>query len=276
MTMTVTIHDVGHGACTAIRGPNGSVALIDTGHNSSPIWRPSSQYQGDIVELVVLSNFDEDHLSDFEAVREGLWPQSYRWNWSVTPEAIRLMKGGDANIGPGVKAAIQVVATQRTDDVVAAPVNLGGVKITGYHLDFLTDFTDTNNLSYVTFVSYGEHKFILPGDIETQGWQKLLEREIFREELQDVNVFVASHHGRDNGYCEEVFNYCSPMIVVASDSPIAHDTQKSLDRYADKTHGINLNGKTRRVLTTRNDGVISFVVPSTGNATIQVDKNWAK
>lgn len=38
----------------------------------------------------------------------------------------------------------------------------------------------------------------------------MLKNADFRQRLAEVNVFVASHHGRENGYCEEVFQYCKP------------------------------------------------------------------
>jgi|GEM_PF-715376 hypothetical protein len=65
-----------------------------------------------------------------------------------------------------------------------------------------------NNLSLVTFVKCGHHKIIFPGDMETEGWRRLLQNPEFVHELNGVNLFVASHHGRENGYCEEVLDLC--------------------------------------------------------------------
>ena len=50
-------------------------------------------------------------------------------------------------------------------------------------------------------------KLIYPGDIEKKGWLRLLELDEFKQTLNDVNVFIASHHGRINGYCEEIFDF---------------------------------------------------------------------
>ncbi|GAI81526.1 unnamed protein product, partial [marine sediment metagenome] len=119
-------------------------------------------------------------------------------------------------------------------------------------------FTDTNNLSLVAFVHYDGMGIIFPGDLEKAGWEALLLRQSFRDHLERVNIFVASHHGRDSGYCEEVFNYCTPDIVIISDKEIVHETQKN--NYAKHAIGVLFNSgpDKRYVLTTRSDGMITI------------------
>jgi hypothetical protein len=98
---------------------------------------------------------------------------------------------------------------------------------------------------------------VFPGDIERDGWLVMLERADFRQYLSQVNVFVASHHGRENGYCEEVFRYCKPDIVVISDKGIQHDTQEHC--YDSHATGLDFSRSGRRyVLTTRKDGHITI------------------
>jgi len=73
-------------------------------------------------------------------------------------------------------------------------------------------------------------------------------------------VFVASHHGRENGYCPEVFDHCSPSLIVFSDGPVKYSTQKMADTYAQHASGayfMNAGSREwRKVLTTRKDGNI--------------------
>ncbi len=70
---------------------------------------------------------------------------------------------------------------------------------------------------------------------------------------------MASHHGRENGYCREVFDHTGQVAVVAfSDSPVQHATQEMATTYAQHARGIQFNGQTRYVLTTRNDGTIEW------------------
>ena len=78
--------------------------------------------------------------------------------------------------------------------------------------------------------------------------------------LSRTDVFVASHHGRESGYCAEVFNYCKPRLVVMSDGSINYDTQLMASTYAQHTSGewfMTPSGQEfRKVVTTRKDGNI--------------------
>jgi hypothetical protein len=67
-------------------------------------------------------------------------------------------------------------------------------------------------------------------DIEREGWLEMLKLPSFQQCLREVNVFVASHHGRENGYCEEVFQYCTPDIVVISDRRHTIGYKKDISR----------------------------------------------
>ena len=115
-------------------------------------------------------------------------------------------------------------------------------------------FSDENNLSLVIFVKCGHHKIIFPGDMEKEGWRQLLRNPGFVQELHDVNLFVASHHGRENGYCEEVLDLCPNIrAVIISDKKKGHQTQETVDRYRQYAGGFPYGSDVRRVLTTRRD-----------------------
>ena len=78
---------------------------------------------------------------------------------------------------------------------------------------------------------------------------------------------MASHHGRKNGCCEELFTHTAlnPAIVVISDSGIEFATQETVAWYRARVQGIMLNGENRHVLTTRRDGRI--LIDATANGT---------
>jgi beta-lactamase superfamily II metal-dependent hydrolase len=45
------------------------------------------------------------------------------------------------------------------------------------------------------------------GDMEKAGFQNMLNTNAsFRAAVSQVHVLMASHHGRQNGVCEEMFN----------------------------------------------------------------------
>jgi hypothetical protein len=84
-----------------------------------------------------------------------------------------------------------------------------------------------------------------------------------------VMIFVASHHGRENGYCEDVLDPCPNIeLVIISDKPMEHETQETVDRYRQYTRAILYNGKLRHVLTTRRDGYMHFVLNTQGGGNV--------
>jgi hypothetical protein len=85
----------------------------------------------------------------------------------------------------------------------------------------------------------------------------LLKDAAFRQCLAKTTIFIASHHGRQNGYCEQVFDYCKPHVIVLSDKNLMHESQEH--DYAKHATGIPWsNAQTRFVLTTRCDGHIKI------------------
>jgi hypothetical protein len=73
---------------------------------------------------------------------------------------------------------------------------------------------------------------------------------------------MASHHGRDSGYCSELFELFKPSLCVISDSR-AQDTNAS-SRYSAHARGWTVHrkkggkSKERYCVTTRSDGYIDI------------------
>jgi hypothetical protein len=134
-------------------------------------------------------------------------------------------------------------------------------------------FTDTNNLSLITVVEYGQFCILYPGDLEESGWKKAILNPDFRRLLGRVNLFVTSHHGRENGCYAELFTtgLCNPHAFIISDKEVVHDTQETTAWYRQHAKGLEkiLENpweipETRYVFTTRSDCCISINVMSNG------------
>jgi hypothetical protein len=76
---------------------------------------------------------------------------------------------------------------------------LGGLAWQAFYNQLGGAFYDTNNLSLALFVSFGGFTVLFGGDLEEKGWKNLFPNPAFVAGLAEVNVYVASHHGRDNG-----------------------------------------------------------------------------
>jgi len=271
--MEIEIFDVEHGACSLVTADNGRRILVDCGHNSSTNWRPSQflpargiQY----VDRLIVSNYDRDHVSDLPDLLAKVGVPVLSRNPSVWPDLLRAMKV-ENGMDPGIGTLAYMAGNYYTQ-ALPVPQDFGALQVAHYW-NVYPAFTDENNLSLVTILRYHDLGFIFPGDIENAGWRHLLQRADFRAALAHVNVFVASHHGRENGYCSEVFDWCSPEIVVFSDGSIIHETQKTAGLYRQHARGIRFfDGTTRHVITTRRNGLLRIRQVGAGGGLVWISK----
>ena len=268
--MILRVWDVEHGACAMVQHAlgqhGGKLAMIDSG--STDDWRPSDYIRHDLgrtnLDYLFITNADQDHMSDLQ----GLWdagitvPVMFR-NPSYTGEQMRQIKRQSGRLS--ADAERYVSACSSFNEPVDEPFDLhmGGITATTFWNPYPT-FTDTNNLSLVVFIKYSNFKILFPGDLEKAGWRALLQRPDFCAELRGTDVLVASHHGRESGYCADIFKYFTPSAVVISDKPIEHETQQTVPDYRRivRSQGVRVSTtmKDRHVLTTRRDGWIQFNV----------------
>jgi beta-lactamase superfamily II metal-dependent hydrolase len=257
--MEIKIFDVTHGFCAYLIADNMNVMLFDCGHNERTGFRPSEYLPRNNctgIEHLIISNFDQDHVSDLSnLIGTGLPIEVFFRNGSVSADQLTALKQESGPITASMQAAIDLHAAYDGD--VTNPPEFPDIELKCFGNKYPL-FTATNNLSLVSFVHYDGMGIIFPGDLEKEGWSMLLCNSLFCRHLQRVNIFIASHHGRENGYCEDVFEYCSPDIVIISDKEIVHETQKN--NYKKHASGIlwNQEPEKRYVLTTRSDGMITI------------------
>lgn len=256
--MEIKIFDVSHGFCAYLIADNRNVMLFDCGHNERTGFRPSEYLPRNGcrgIEHLIIQNFDQDHVSDLHNLLRILPVEVLYRNRSITPETLTAMKLETGPLTSAMQAAIDLHGDYVTE--VQAPPDFTGIEFECFCNNY-PDYQDTNNLSLVSFVHFDGMGVVFPGDLERAGWLALLQNSNFRSHLSRVNIFIASHHGRESGYCEEVFDYCNPDIVIISDKEIVHETQKQ--KYSQHASGVPWNGgpERRYVLTTRSDGMITI------------------
>jgi beta-lactamase superfamily II metal-dependent hydrolase len=269
--MQIRIFDVEHGGCALVTADTGAHMLIDSGHNGTTGWRPSSYLRQQGVrhlEKLIITNYDEDHASDLANLVNTVSIGVLVTNLSVTAPQLRLLKrhGG---MGSGIDALADM--KRRYTAAVTNEPDFGDLTTTRFWNQYPTEFKDENNLSLVVILKAHGLTICFPGDMEKSGWENLLRNPDFVRAMGEVNILVASHHGRENGCSGQLFSQTglNPAIVVISDSGIEHATQETVSWYAQRARGIELNGRTRRVLTTRSDGrVLIEALP--GRTTVSV------
>lgn len=259
--MNIEIFDVGHGACSVITCPNGNKLMIDCGHDSDRPWYPSTHFSGQTIEDLIISKFDEDHVSDLDSLMANTTLNFITRNSSISSNDLAMLKK-ENGMGNGIQRLHDWMKTIESKPSTGGHPDLTGIDRSYFYNRYPADFTDENNLSVVTIIEYSKFKILFGGDIENEGWIKLLENSYFESNLKDTNVFVASHHGRKSGCCEEVMKIAKPQIVIMSDKGKDFDSQETTDWYADRCidYGILYGGRQRKVFTTRNDGDITITV----------------
>lgn len=210
------------------------------------------------LDMLVVTNYDEDHVSGLAQLRKWV---NIGWLWrnkSVTPDILATLKSEDG-MGAGI-AELTSMMRNYTGDGTAQPPIFANVERRAFHLDY-PEFDDENNLSFVVFLKIAGIGFLFPGDLETKGWSTLLARDVgFRKVASQVNVLIASHHGRENGKSTVLFEEqgCNPYWVVISDKGYEHETQETMGWYSARAKGGRFRERDRSVLTTRFDGHIHF------------------
>lgn len=268
--MQIRIFDVEHGGCALVTTDNGAHLLIDSGHNTTTNWRPSKYLQNhriSYLDALMITNYDEDHASDLANLREAVQIGMLISNPSVSSSQLLQLKelGG---IGNGIRSLVEMKGSFTGG---GAQFPDPSIRLSYFWNRYPDEFEDENNLSLVAILKAHGLTICFPGDMERAGWRNLLRnRNGFAQAIAEVNVFVASHHGRANGCCEELYEEAGlfPTVTIISDSGIQYASQDTIAWYRARTAGFNFYGNFRRVLTTRRDGRILLDVDQYG---IRVD-----
>jgi beta-lactamase superfamily II metal-dependent hydrolase len=264
------IFDVEHGACALFTSANVGVGckrmLIDCGHNVTTQWTPGNHLQQlgvRTLEQLVITNYDEDHVSGYpDLLQRGISVQWLMRNGSVAPHVIRNLKSEDG-MGRGIDALVNSLAAFTLFPAATIqPPQFPGVQLESFCNPYPA-FDDENNLSMVLYARIHDTSFMFPGDMECAGFEYMLAHNPhFRSAVSSVDVLIASHHGRENGICQSMFDdwNCRPRLVVISDDYKQFDTQETVSYYSGKCLGIEGFRKpgVRKVLTTRRDSEIVF------------------
>ena len=249
--MRFEILNVEHGSAAYAIAEDGSVLVFDCGL-SSTMRLSTLLYDQDIrqIKRLFILNYDEDHVGDLPALREKFQIDVLTCNLSISASQLEEIKAPTSD-------AMDSVIDMLHKYTNPTEVQHAGIAVSFFYNSY-PSFTDPNNLSLLVFIKMGGTCIALGGDLEVAGWKSILKKQEVRDLLKQVNYFVASHHGRESGYCEEVFQYCQPKAIIFSDGPIKHDTQEMAAVYGKHAQGIVFNGQPRKVLTTRQDGSLHW------------------
>lgn len=266
--MDIFIFNVGLGQCIFFypRSNHDYAMMVDCGN--TPEFEPVDfliekrflTYNKDIKKHILsnltMTNYDQDHFSGLPYLRSKVKIKSVKFMKNLSGQEIRNIKDVVTKAADEVINIIDTYTEDLTDYNPPFTKNC-------YYLtkeDFPNEALDTNKLSQLVFVTYNGTRICIPGDLTSSAWDKHLLNKNVKNLLSGTDIFVASHHGREDGFNENVFVYCKPEVIILSDKDIIHNTQQGQTQtYAGqiKGNGIVFNGNhtnLRKVLTTRSDG----------------------
>jgi beta-lactamase superfamily II metal-dependent hydrolase len=261
--LEITIWDVNHGNAAYIKTPNSKHIVVDLGDTEK--FSPLQALKGRGVQqldVAVITHPHRDHLDDIFNFAL-LNPLVLHTPFNLSEAAIR-----NGNRAVDMTYVNRYLEIRRSCTFPVPPVyeltfptNFGG---TAFQVFAPTQCSDDNinNHSLVIVVSYATSKIVIPGDNEAPSWKELLLNPQFVAAVKNADILLASHHGRDAGYCGELFEAMGkPKLVVISDGRFG-DTSAT-GRYSHQATGWMVfdsagSKDERKCVTTRCDGHITI------------------
>lgn len=265
MTLSIKIHNVGHGLAVFATTPNEQSIVIDLGAKSdfSPLeWLLRNTRT---IDYLIITHPHGDHIDEIEKLSHFHIDQINRPN-HLSAEAV--IQANQPSYASKVNSYMNLSSSYRypisEESRVGNPSNSGGVEIQVFYSRSCGQ-SNINNHSGVVYFSYEGIGIMIPGDNESPSWTELLDSPSFRAAWENTDIFIASHHGRESGYHSELF-YRKPKLCIVSDGRVQNTDATS--RYSSHATGMDINKRhsksteRRNCLTTRTDGTIDIEVSS--------------
>lgn len=270
MTLRILLHNVGHGQAVHAFTPGGHVVVIDLG--CSDAFSPLEWLRGHTatIDNLVITHPHGDHIDEILNLAAHGFLVRQLWHPKWLPADV-------------VRAANQVTYAAKVNrylemsgvfshpipagELVGNPAVTGGVSITKYAASACGP-SNINNHSGVVVFDYLGIKVVIPGDNEPPSWRELLKNPQFVSSAKGADVFMASHHGRESGYCADLFHDIQgikkPRLCAISDGRV-QDTDATT-RYSYHARGWPVHSCSghpsgeRCCVTTRSDGYVEIKI----------------
>ena len=205
--LEVIFFDVGEGDSILVKAPESIQILIDGGPKRSVLEKIAKEmpFYDRKIELIILTHPDKDHITGLFEILD-----VFEVDKILMPKMIG--KNEQKNLYVLFKNLIQ----ERDIDLIFAKTGQKIIFPKGSFLIFWpkfgADFSDTNEFSVVSKVSFGEIDFLLTGDAteDVEGW--------LLEENFDLNseILKVGHHGSKYSTSEEFIKEVFPEVAVIS------------------------------------------------------------
>lgn len=193
--------DVGHGDCTIITC-DGEAMIIDGGiaSCSQQVFNYIKSLGISDLKYAVATHPDADHIGGLPAAFHAAHVQTL-----LSPVEQHNEKRFEVLLKTAQEKAVPL-SVPNAGDILT----LGNAKITV--LSPAIKFADTNDMSLVMRLDYGDNSFLFTGDASTA-----VERDLIARKANiDVDVLKVSHHGSSTGTSLDFTSAVSPQYAVIS------------------------------------------------------------
>lgn len=288
--LDVRIWDVAHGSAAYMRAGKKDVVL-DCGASPefSPLkWLNTSYYGMNSIDYLIISHPHEDHIEDLdmmksldlkpsdliiqrpkqatELVEENLEKAKEEGREEFVKDAEYYLNVLDEIDGtPDVFPSNPEWAIDGVDagqHLTDGGIPYNGVTIHNFNVGEIIgndNYEKLNNLSRVTVTNCFGFSMVSAGDLLEDGIEQIKEDENAMSAIEDADVLIAPHHGRDSSFDRELVQHISPDLVVFSDKNADHTVSGKYGSEASGTFVLDEQSEERelrKVISTNSDGRI--------------------
>lgn len=246
-SLSVTFVDVGQGDGIVVKTPSNRIFVIDGGANKvieKTVSKRASMFTKKVHALLA-THPDADHIT-------GLIPVLKHFNVTKIVESPAKGKTGifetlESSIIEEKKNGAQV-HIGNAGDVLDFGDGVMFTIVAPY--DELWNGEDTNDESVTGILSYGDHRFLLTGDLPTSREAGVIASGLVP---RNITVLKAGHHGSKYSSGEVFLNYLKPTYSVISagrDNRYGHPNPEAMER---------LEKNSKVVMSTIDYGSITFI-----------------
>lgn len=254
--------DVQHGSAILIRTPKNKIIVIDLGVGSyhkdesfSPLNHLLINYKIDVIDCLIITHPHKDHIEDILSLRH------FKVRNIITSKHIPKSRIGK-NATPKDNALYEEYKKLLKRSFLPQKlITIDNLKIKIFSPK-VSPMTNLNNHSLVIALQFGDLKFVIPGDNEIRSLCELMGQKTFRKYIEESQILWAPHHGRESSYHFKFLKKVNPWLTIISDdkkrSTSAANKYSAMSQGEIVTHR-SFGDKERKLLSTRNDGVIQVI-----------------
>ena len=207
--VTVTFYDMGKADAALLTVADGARILIDAGTNKGgkKLAERFADEGIDRIDLMIITHFDKDHVGGADKILESaavsrvVMPQYAKESKQYTQFKDALAKS------PQTRVEILPAGSEWTADFGQTHLRVTAAERTDYGAD------EENDFSLATYLTYGETKFLFPGDAEDAR-----QTELLRAGDIACDVLKVPYHGRIVDASTAFLTACSPKLAFIPDS----------------------------------------------------------